>query len=145
MENNKLNLEILNDLIEIHIDRILGYEQATDELEEKDSDLIERFNEMIQECRQLKAELARTILSFGEKPAEGTRASGKIYRAWMDVKTGFKGHQREIILGNCESREDAAQKAYQTALETEGLSNDLRNLLTNQQARLGLPSSTSEF
>lgn len=136
MENNKLNPETINDLIEIHKDRILGYEKAIDELEEKDSDLIECFNERIQESQQFKAALVRTIISLGGQPAEGSTVSGKIYRAWMDVKTAFTGHDRESILGNCEFGEDAAQKAYQTALETEGLSTELRNLLTDQQTQL---------
>lgn len=136
MENNKLNTEILNDLMEIHHDRILGYEKAIDELEEKDSDLIEDFNEMIQKSHQLKAELVRMIFSSGGKPAEETRVSGSIYQAWMDVKAAFMGHDREIILANCEAGENAAQQAYQTALETAGLATDLQNLLRAQQAQL---------
>lgn len=136
MENNSVDIEILNDLIEIHNDRVVGYEKAIDELREEDNDLATFFNEMIQESHRLKAELSKEVILLGAKPEEGTTASGKIYRAWMDVKTAFTGHDRETILSNCEFGEDAAQTAYKTALETEGLSMEIRSLLTDQQSEL---------
>ncbi|MCX2453451.1 PA2169 family four-helix-bundle protein [Pedobacter sp. PLR] len=136
MENNKVNLEILNDLIEIHNDRILDYEKAIDELEERDADLIEHFNEMIQESHQLKADLKRKILSIDDQPTAGTSTAGKVHHAWLAIKIPFTGPDRESILSHCEFWEVAAQKAYQTALKTEGLYIDIRRLLTNQQARL---------
>lgn len=136
MENNKVNLEILNDLIEIHNDRILSYEQAIDELEERDADLIERFNEMIQESQQLKADLTRKILSIDDQPTTGTSTAGKIYHAWLAIKMAFTGPDRESILSHCEFGEVATQKAYQSALKTEGLFIDIRRLLINQQAQL---------
>ncbi|RZJ77190.1 MAG: PA2169 family four-helix-bundle protein, partial [Chryseobacterium sp.] len=66
----------------------------------------------------------------------GTTTSGKIYRAWMDIKAVFTGHDRETVLNNCEFGEDAAQKAYKMALETEGLSSHLNTLVTEQKADL---------
>ena len=136
MENNKVDIEILNDLIEIHNDRVVGYEKAIDELQEEDSDLAALFNDMIQESHRLKAELSKEVILLGAKPEEGTTASGKIYRAWMDVKAVFTGRDRETILSNCEFGEDAAQTAYETALETEGLTMEIRSLLTDQQSEL---------
>jgi len=136
MENNKVDIEILNDLIEIHNDRVVGYEKAIDELQKEDSDLAALFNDMIQESHRLKAELSKEVILLGAKPEEGTTASGKIYRAWMDVKAVFTGRDRETILSNCEFGEDAAQTAYETALETEGLTMEIRSLLTDQQSEL---------
>jgi uncharacterized protein (TIGR02284 family) len=136
MENHKVDVEILNDLIEIHNDRVVGYEKAIDELKEEDNDLNILFNEMIQESHRLKAELTKEVILLGAKPEEGTTASGKIYRAWMDVKTVFTGSDRETILSNCEFGEDAAQTAYRTALETEGSSIEVRTLLIDHQSEL---------
>lgn len=142
MENNKVDIETLNDLIEIHNDRVVGYEKAIDELREEDSDLNLLFNEMIQESQRLKAELDRHVILLGGKPEEGTTASGKIYRAWMDVKAVFTGHDRETILSNCEFGEDAAQAAYQTALENGDLTLEIKSLLTKQQSELRTAHNT---
>lgn len=142
MENNKVDIETLNDLIEIHNDRVVGYEKAIDELREEDSDLNLLFNEMIQESHRLKAELDRHVILLGGKPEEGTTASGKIYRAWMDVKAVFTGRDRETILSNCEFGEDAAQAAYRTALENGDLTLEIKSLLTKQQSELRTAHNT---
>ncbi|MNE97294.1 hypothetical protein D3C80_1956150 [compost metagenome] len=54
----------------------------------------------------------------------------------MDVKAIFTGHDRETVLNNCEFGEDAAQKAYKMALETEGLSGNLRSIISEQKTDL---------
>jgi uncharacterized protein (TIGR02284 family) len=56
---------------------------------------------------------------LGGDPASGTTGSGKIYRVWMDVKSGFSRSDRKSVLEECEYGEDAAQKAYEKALDPE--------------------------
>lgn len=136
MENNTVNTEILNDLIQINNDRVTGYEKAIEELAEQDSDLKTLFAQMIRQSNQHKATLTQEVQVLGVSAETGTTTSGKIYRAWMDVKAIFSGHDRETVLNNCEFGEDAAQKAYKTALETEGLSASLRSIITEQKADL---------
>lgn len=136
MENSTVNTEILNDLIQINNDRVTGYEKAIEELSEQDSDLRSLFSQMIRQSNQLKAALTQEVQVLGVAADTGTTTSGKIYRAWMDVKAIFSGHDRETVLNNCEFGEDAAQKAYKTALETEGLSANLRSIISEQRAEL---------
>ncbi|MES2446181.1 MAG: PA2169 family four-helix-bundle protein [Bacteroidota bacterium] len=136
MENKTVNTETLNDLIQINNDRVAGYEKAIEELKAEDSDLKALFVKMIGESHQHKMALATEVQALGEDAESGTTNSGKIYRAWMDVKAIFTGHDRKTILNNCEFGEDAAQKAYKMALEEEGLSADLRSLITEQKADL---------
>jgi uncharacterized protein (TIGR02284 family) len=133
---NTVNAEILNDLIEINNDRIAGYEKAIDELQPEDSDLKSLFVRMIGESHKHKLALATEVQALGTDAETGTTNSGKIYRAWMDVKAIFTGHDRKTILNNCEFGEDAAQKAYKTALEEEDLSANLRSVITEQKAEL---------
>jgi uncharacterized protein (TIGR02284 family) len=136
METRTVNAEILNDLIQINNDRVVGYEKAIEELKSEDADLKSLFVKMIGESHKLKMALATEVQALGEEIEEGTTSSGKIYRAWMDVKAVFTGHDRKTVLNNCEFGEDAAQKAYKMALAEEGLSADLRNLITEQKAQL---------
>lgn len=133
MENNKENAEILNDLIQINNDRIAGYEKAISELKSEDSDLKSVFLDMIKQSHKLKANLVQEVQVIGEVAESGTTTSGKIYRAWMDIKAVFTGHDRETVLNNCEFGEDAAQKAYQMALEEDTLNANLRALVSEQK------------
>jgi len=136
METRTVNAEILNDLIQINNDRVAGYEKAIEELQSEDADLKALFVKMIGESHNYKMALATEVQALGEDAETGTTNSGKIYRAWMDVKAIFTGHDRKTILNNCEFGEDAAQRAYKMALEEDGISADLRALITEQKASL---------
>lgn len=136
MENNTVNPETLNDLIKINNDRVAGYEKAIEELQPEDADLKALFVKMIAESHKHKLALASALQGSGTELETGTTTSGKIYRAWMDVKAVFTGHDRQTVLNNCEAGEDAAQKAYKSALEEEGLSAANRTLITEQKTEL---------
>lgn len=135
METKTISAEVLNDLIQINNDRVAGYERAIKELKEGDADLKALFVKMIGESHQHKMALATEVQALGEEAEEGTTTSGKIYRAWMDVKAVFTGNDRKTVLNNCEFGEDAAQKAYKMALEEE-LPANIRSLITDQKAAL---------
>jgi len=128
--------EILNDLVAINNDRIVGYERAMKELSDEDADLKPLFLSMIDESREAKMELVTELQVYKGEADEGTTASGKIYRAWMDVKALFTGHDRHTVLANCEYGEDAAQKAYTSAQESEHLPAYLRDMIYDQQQML---------
>ncbi|WP_316741406.1 PA2169 family four-helix-bundle protein [Pedobacter antarcticus] len=136
MENTTVNPETLNDLIQINNDRVAGYEKAIEELQPEDSDLKSLFVRMISESHQYKQGLASAVQGTGTELETGTTTSGKIYRAWMDVKAVFTGHDRKTILSNCEAGEDAAQRAYKSALEEDDLSAANRDLISSQKAEL---------
>ena len=136
METTELTTETLNDLIQINNDRIVGYEKALKELKPEDEDLRSLFLAMIDESHQCKMALATEVGVNKADMSEGTTESGKIYRAWMDVKAVFTGHDRETVLNNCEFGEDAAQKAYRTALENEDLPAFIHSMLSEQQTLL---------
>jgi uncharacterized protein (TIGR02284 family) len=137
MASNENVVEILNDLIQINNDRIEGYQRASNELESEDIDLKGIFSRMENESRGYLSELTQEVVKLGGEPSTGTTASGKIYRAWMDVKATFTGKDRKAILASCEFGEDAAQKAYEAALSSdESLPMELRQLIANQKASL---------
>jgi uncharacterized protein (TIGR02284 family) len=132
MQNTKETIEVLNDLIQINNDRISGYEKAIKETKPEDEDLKVLFATMIAESHRNKIALATEIQTMGAEVENGTTTSGKIYRAWMDVKAVFTGHDRHTVLANCEAGEDAAKRAYRTALEHEALPAYIRELLVQQ-------------
>jgi len=80
--------------------------------------------------------LGTEVKTLGVKMDDGTTNSGKIYRAWMEVKALFTGNDRQTILNNCEYGEDAAQKAYKEALKTDKLPAYLFALINRQKDEL---------
>lgn len=137
MTTNEDLVEVLNDLVQINNDRITGYENAQNDVENIDVDLKAVFGRMADQSRKLKTELASQITSLGGEAAEGTSASGKIHRAWMDVKATFTGNDRQSALSSCEFGEDAAQKAYKEALsDDEDLNAEFRHLISRQKQEL---------
>jgi uncharacterized protein (TIGR02284 family) len=136
MQNTKETIEVLNDLILVNNDRITGYEKAIRETRPEDEDLKILYATMIAESHRNKIALASEVQVLGAEIEKGTTAGGKIYRAWMDVKAVFTGHNRHAILSNCEAGEDAAKKAYHDALEHEALPVYIRELLVRQEEAL---------
>jgi uncharacterized protein (TIGR02284 family) len=136
MKNNEKVAENLNDLIQINNDRIEGYERASKETKDVDADLRALFSRMGDESRQYVSELTAAVSRLGCDPASDTTVRGKIYRAWMDVKATFTGKDRKQILASCEYGEDAAQDAYESALEETELTGDFRDLVMRQKAAL---------
>ena len=136
MENEKVT-GVLNDLVRINNDRVVGYEKAIDELKDEDADLKTLFSRYISESRKYSQELEMEVSRLGGDPADGTTNSGKIYRVWMDLKAAVSGHDRKTVLANCEFGEDAAQKAYDTALNSDvEFEASLRDLLVRQKTSL---------
>jgi uncharacterized protein (TIGR02284 family) len=137
MPNNEKITGLLNDLIRINNDRIVGYEKALDELKEETEDLRPLFLRYAQESRGYARELTTEVNRLGGEATDGTTNSGKIYRVWMDLKAVVAGKDRKATLENCEFGEDAAQKAYDMALNSdEQLEPSLRDLIVRQKTEL---------
>ena len=137
MEKNEKTIEVLNDLIRINNDRIEGYEKAVKDSKEEDTDLRGIFTRMADESRNYKRELTDQVNRLGGDPASNTTQSGKIYRVWMDLKSAVAGKGRQSVLELCEFGEDAAQKAYEKALdESDALPPDIRTVIQKEKDSL---------
>jgi uncharacterized protein (TIGR02284 family) len=131
---NKKTVSLLNELIVINHDRIEGYEKATKETD--DAQLKSLFTHMADESRQFKNELVREVVNQGGSPTEGTSTSGKIYRAWMDIKAALTARDRKAIIASCEFGEDAALEAYEDVLKSDELSMEVRGIVLRQKNSL---------
>jgi uncharacterized protein (TIGR02284 family) len=116
---NEKIIEQLNNLVEINNDRIRGYETALKETASEDADLRKLFEEMAEHSRQCKSELSFEVKRLGGTPSEGTKNSGKIFRAWMDFKAALTGKNRKEILSSCEFGEDAALETYKDVINSD--------------------------
>lgn len=129
-------IETLNDLILINNDRIAGYKKAIAETKPEHSELKALFSNMASESRQYVEQLKRQIQTLGGTPVDGTTAAGKIYRVWMDVRNTFSRDDRKTQLELCEYGEDAAQRAYDDALNANLHNGEVYQLISDQKAKL---------
>lgn len=136
MNNMEKSAAVLNDLVRINNDRIAGYQKAIENLQDEDADLKTAFTEFIKGSHQNKMELVGEVSANGNEVNDDTTLAGDIYHGWQDLKAMFTGHDRKSILENCEFGEDAAQKAYQKALENENLSANSRSIVREQKNNL---------
>jgi len=113
--DKKKSVEVLNTLVEINNDRIAGYETAFKETTE--SDLKNLFSDLMQTSKNCRAELVAEVLRLGGEPEEGTKTTGKLYRAFMDLRAALTGKDRKAILKSCEFGEDVAVDTYRKVLE----------------------------
>jgi len=134
MDNSK-TISALNNLIEINNDRVEGYETAAKETDS--ADLKSLFSDLQSTSQQILGALRSEVIKLGGEPEEGTRVTGKFFRAWMDVKAALTGNDRHQILSSCEFGEDKAQEAYDSALEdSSDFSPELASLVREQQSKL---------
>ena len=132
MEDKK-SIDVLNKLIEINNDRIEGYETASKETEEI-LELKTLFTQLAQTSQECNGELIDEVNQLGGDPVEGTKTSGKFFRAWMDVKSALTGKDRKAILNSCEYGEDVAVNTYKKVLEnnTDDLTEDQLAMVEEQ-------------
>ena len=133
-DNNKV-IDSLNNLIQINNDRIQGYLTASKETEE--SDLKSTFSDLMQTSQECRRQLTEEVVKLGGTPIEGTTVSGKLYRAWMDVKAAITSKDRKAILNSCEFGEDIAVKTYETELDSNVLNQtELAHLVRDQHHKI---------
>ncbi|HQY20239.1 MAG TPA: PA2169 family four-helix-bundle protein [Ignavibacteria bacterium] len=123
--NNEKAIEVLNSLVEINNDRIEGYKSASEETDSNDlKGLFMQFKNTSERCI---TELTKEIIKCGGIPEEGTKTSGKLYRAYMDLKAALTGNDQQKILDSCEYGEDKAVETYKDVFN-----NNSENLTAEQ-------------
>jgi uncharacterized protein (TIGR02284 family) len=134
--DTKKSISVLNVLIEINNDRIEGYLTASKET--KEGDLISLFEQFAETSHVNRVDLVTEVRKLGGTPDESTKATGKLFRLWMELKTLVTGNDLDAILGSCEFGEDAALEAYSHALQnhTDVLTLVQLALLKTQMSRI---------
>jgi uncharacterized protein (TIGR02284 family) len=113
-----------------------GYARAIHETRAEDGEMKSLYATMIAESHRIRLALGNAIQAYHGELSKGTSSRGKIYSAWMGVKSALTGHDRQDILESCEYFEDAVQKAYSSAMEDRRLPAYLRELISQQQRTL---------
>ena len=110
-------IEVLNSLITINNDRIEGYETALNETNDKELKIL--FAKYVSSSQLAKQNLIQEVQFLGGQEAEGTKISGKFFRAWMDVKAALTNNDRVAILDSCAFGENKALDTYDDIFEND--------------------------
>lgn len=141
-DNNDIELksaiaDVLNDLVKINNDRIEGYGKAIAEMDDEEGyGLKKLFGEMIAQSVTFKTDLEAIVKMYDGEIAEGSLFTGKLYRAWMGIKSFITGGGKRTLLNSCDTGETAVAKAYDDALNDEVLTGDIRSLVERQRSIL---------
>jgi uncharacterized protein (TIGR02284 family) len=79
------------------------------------------------------------VRTLGGTPSEGTNTTGKLYRAWMDLKSVLTGKDRKAILNSCEYGEEVAIDTYATTLsddDAKALNASQKTMITAQHGMI---------
>lgn len=133
MQNmNNRTAEVLNELTQFVNDRIEGYKTAARDT--KDPAHKAYYNELINQSQQFSNELNSKLRSVGGDSQQSTTIKGKIFRGWMDVKSGITGKDEKAIIESNLYGEEWAQKAYNDALENRAeLPNEVVQMVEKQK------------
>ena len=126
----------VKDLIVINNDRYEGYKTAAGET--KEADLKTMFSEFSEQSKGFAEELRKFVPAGEDQPKrDETKTSGKLYRAWMDLRAAVTGKDRKQILSSCEMGEDVAKKHYEEAASNSSdVSSDAMQVIQRQKAEI---------
>jgi len=130
-----------NDLVEINETGAKGYQEAAEGV--TNPQLKSEFTQLSQQRAQFAADLKQHASQYGISPdqegtVEGalTDAAAAVHRGWINLKSAITGQDDNAIIGEAETGDATALKAYETALSAEGLPQDAKSLLQKQHGQI---------
>lgn len=116
--NTRKVIGLLNDLVKVNNDRILGYEKAADAIQNiHEVEVKTLFFKMAEESRHYRIGLSNALARLQGKPIHDSSAAGDIYRVWMSMKAAFTGNDVLVTLESCEFGENHALRVYRHVLQ----------------------------
>jgi uncharacterized protein (TIGR02284 family) len=112
-------------------DGMVTYEQAVKETQEP---MLQRLYRLLLSQRaEFATELNQIIQNHHGEAETGTSEKSQLYRQWLEFKADCPTGKESSLMDLTLYGEEWAQKAYQEALEKEGLPQSIRQLLERQR------------
>lgn len=128
-----------NDLVELNKTAAKGYQEAAEGV--SSPDLKSKLSQFSQQRAKFASELSQHAQQFGINPeqvgtVEGalTDAAAAVHRGWINLKSAITGQDDSAILGECETGDATALKSYETALKSNELPAEARNVIEQQHS-----------
>lgn len=131
----------ITDLLHINRTSAKGYQEAADEV--KSSELKSQLNQYSQQRSQFVSQLEQQANQLGVSAQDNstvesvaTDAAAAVHRGWINVKAAFTGNDDSSILSTCETGEETLLKAYDQALQVQGINDSARSVLQQQRSEV---------
>jgi uncharacterized protein (TIGR02284 family) len=129
-QSHKEHAEALQVLLQKNYDAEKGFKKAITKTE--NDSLKEFLKRQAVKHNRFATELDREIRSLNEHPKEEGSFTGKLSRAWMDIKVAVSGDHDEAILEECVRGEKDSAKEYEEALDENTFPPHLEEVLKKQ-------------
>lgn len=130
-----------NDLVEINKTGAKGYQEAAEGV--SSPELKSELSRLSQQRAQFAAELTQHASHYGLDVTETTTVEGlltdaaaAVHHGWINLKSAITGQSDSAILGECETGDAVALKAYETALQATGLPAQAKTVLEQQHSQV---------
>ncbi|MBP8001080.1 MAG: PA2169 family four-helix-bundle protein [Chloroflexi bacterium] len=126
---------LLNELLTVVHDSLNGYRTVVEALE--DGQYVALFNEYAQQREQMGTELTNLVVRYGGHPQQNGTVGAALHRVWMNIKAAATQGDASI-LAECDVSEEATLKAYQDAVASVHLPEEVREVIRNQMTLVRL-------
>ncbi|KUG07746.1 ferritin-like domain-containing protein [Solirubrum puertoriconensis] len=130
-----------NDLVEINKTGAKGYQEAAEGV--SNPQLKSELSRLSQQRAQFASELEQTARQMGvdvtnDNTVEGVvaDAAAAVHRGWINLKSAITGQNDSAILGECETGDQVALQAYETALKSQSLSGQASSIIQKQHGEI---------
>ncbi len=126
-----------NDLVTINETATKGYQEAAEGV--TSPELRSQLANFSQQRAQFASDLSQYAQQYGISTADHTTVEGAltdaaaaVHRGWINLKSAITGQSDSAILGECETGDATALKAYETALQSNDLPATAKTVLQKQ-------------
>lgn len=129
-------VEALRELAQAVRDSVVGYCEATDDVESPD--LKQLFRQIANDREQIVEELSHYVQlndADADGVAEDTSFASKLHRAWIDLRAAVTGNDDAQTLTECERGEEHLKNKYEELLP-EVAGSPVTDVLNAQYARI---------
>ena len=137
MDTNISSSRAITDLLAINHTSIKGYEEAAEGVQSPV--LKSELSKFSQQRAQFASEL-QGISGAGanDSTIEGaiTEAVAAVHRGWINLKSAITDQSDTAILGECETGDSTALKAYEAALANTDLTAEAKTVLQRQHGEI---------
>jgi len=128
--------DVLNNLITINKDRIVGYKEAIHVTKDDQEKIRRIFKEMVKQSEHFIRELKEKIRGLGAEVTDKTITTGLVYNTWMDIVYANSGEKPDITHFR-DQIEDTTLQAYVSALmNIKDLDKNIYEIILRQKQEL---------
>lgn len=118
MSDNEHDMRVLNHLIEVTIDSMLGYAEAANDAHR--AELKDLFGRRAEERQGIAAKLQEQVRTLGGTPSDEGTLAATVHRVFVDLRAALnKGD--EAVVKEVERGEDHIKSKYETLLQDDDL------------------------